>query len=54
MAPLLPLAAYERVLVALSGCKDSVACLLALLEAAPIRPASSCTTMKWTAGARRS
>jgi hypothetical protein len=33
MAPLLPLAAYERILVALSGGKDSIACLLALLEA---------------------
>ena len=33
MAPLLPLAAYDRILVALSGGNDSVACLLALLEA---------------------
>ena len=33
MAPLLPLAAYDRILVALSRGKDSVACLLALLEA---------------------
>ncbi len=33
MAPPLPLAAYDRILVALSGGKDSVACLLALLEA---------------------
>ncbi|RZK87538.1 MAG: phosphoadenosine phosphosulfate reductase, partial [Methylobacterium sp.] len=33
MPPPLPLAAYDRILVALSGGKDSVACLLALLEA---------------------
>ena len=32
MAPLLPLAAYDRILVALSGGEESVACLLALLE----------------------
>lgn len=31
--PPLPLSAYDRILVALSGGKDSVACLLALLEA---------------------
>ena len=33
MRPPLPLAAYDRILVALSGGKDSVACLLTLLEA---------------------